>query len=355
MTSVSRDGVKLAVAAFVVLAIGAALPALLFGPLGLGSGNSARLQAGLTYVGVMVTAAVTLIGLAAKWQSDKRLTYEKDEQLKQLKLDAAMRAGQLMSPVGSEQAQPAAIASGLLALTRLEQVDLAVALLVDLWSHTIGPKARWPGNGRSKNHQQVSTETAILVIDAALRSTSSSAQLVAAELLCRNAKYLQPGQSLHWPSSVEGCWIATLGHRAKLLIIEALINMTLAGESSETALRSAAVRLYGIWKGDNDQRVKGCIGKMIRALIPRLEALHYEDFMQGNQVVMMSQLKEAAKSAHTNPDGYLDQLSTQFADQLACWAAHATGLYTGPGSLAACEHSPTGTTSETNRHALARK
>jgi hypothetical protein len=345
MTPVNRDGIKLATAAFILLVIGVALPALLFGPLGLGSGNSARLQAGLTYVGVMVTAAVTLIGLAAKWQSDKRLMYEKDEQLKQLRLDAAMRAGQLMSPIGSEHAQPAAIASGLLALTRLEQVDLAVTLLVDLWSGAIRPKTHWPGNGRSKNHQQVSTETAILVIDAALRSTSPSAQLVAAELLCRNAKYLQPGQSLDWPSSVEGCWIATLGHRAKLLIVEALVNMTLAGESTTTALRSAAVRLYGIWRDDNDQRVKGCIGKMIRALIPRLEDLHYEDFMQGNQVVMLSQLKAAAASAHTNPDGYLDQLSDQFADQLAHWAARATGLYTGPGRLAACEHSPNATTS----------
>jgi hypothetical protein len=66
-----------------------------------------------------------------------------------------------------------------------------------------------------------------------------------------------------------------------------------------------------------DERVKGCIGKPIRALIPRLEALGYNDFMQGSQQVMLSQLKEAATSADTNPDGYLDQPSTRFADQLA--------------------------------------
>jgi hypothetical protein len=93
--------------------------------------------------------------------------------------------------------------------------------------------------------------------------------------------------------------------------------MTLACESTETALRSAAVRLYDIWHLDPHQRVKGCIGKLIGALIPRLEELHYEDFMQGNQRVMLSQLKQAAASAATNPDGYLDQLSTRFADQLA--------------------------------------
>jgi hypothetical protein len=48
-------------------------------------------------------------GLAAKWQCDKRLMYE------QLRLDAAMRAGQLFSPAGSGLAVPAAMASGLLA------------------------------------------------------------------------------------------------------------------------------------------------------------------------------------------------------------------------------------------------
>jgi hypothetical protein len=37
----------------VVLALGAGLPALLLGPLGLGGGGSARLQAGLTYASVM--------------------------------------------------------------------------------------------------------------------------------------------------------------------------------------------------------------------------------------------------------------------------------------------------------------
>jgi hypothetical protein len=41
----------------------------------------------------MITAAVTLIGLAVKWQTDKRLMYDKEEQLKQLKLDAPCEQG----------------------------------------------------------------------------------------------------------------------------------------------------------------------------------------------------------------------------------------------------------------------
>ena len=73
----NRDGIKLATATFTVLVIGTVLPMLLFGPFGLESDHSDRLQGGLTYAGVMITAEVTLIGLAAKWQSDKRLMYER--------------------------------------------------------------------------------------------------------------------------------------------------------------------------------------------------------------------------------------------------------------------------------------
>jgi hypothetical protein len=224
------------------------------------------------------------------------------------------------------------MASGLLALTHLQQADLAVALLVDLWS---GAEECEKNEG-----EKVSTETAILVIDAALRSESANAQLVAAELLCRNATRLEPGQSLHWPSSLEGCWNPEFSHRAKLLIVEAVVRMTLACRPSETALRSAAVRLYGIWSHDSSEQVKGCIGKLICALYPRLKALKYEDFMQGRQRIMLSDLKKAADDAHTNPDHYLDQLSTHFAEELEKWAVHASGLNTDPGCLAADEHSP---------------
>lgn len=39
-----------------------------------------------------------------------------------------------------------------------------------------------------------------LVVDAALRSGKPNAQLVAAEVLCRNSEHLDPCQSTHWPS-----------------------------------------------------------------------------------------------------------------------------------------------------------
>ena len=165
-----------------------------------------------------------------------------------------------------------------------------MAFLVDLWSDSTRSDT---DDKASTDDGKVSTETAILVIDAALQSPSANAQLVAAELLCRNSKRLDPGQSFHWPSSLEGRWNPNFSQRTKLLIVEAIVKMTLTCDSTETTLRSAAVRLYGIWCHDPDPHVKRCIGKLICALIPRLKRLCYEDLIQGNQEVMLSQLEEA--------------------------------------------------------------
>jgi hypothetical protein len=89
-----------------------------------------------------------------------------------------MQAGSLLEPSPGGHADPAASAAGLLALTQLDHAQLAVALLVDVWPDQEGREDR------------VSSETAILVVDAALRSDDKNAQLIAAELLCQIAEML---------------------------------------------------------------------------------------------------------------------------------------------------------------------
>jgi len=189
----------------------------------------------IAFVGILVTASVSLIGYLLNRQSERRLGAESDraehrlrkdarEQDQRLKLDAAMRAGALFSPAGGGTIHPATAASALLALTNLDRADLAVVLLVDLWT---------------EDERAISTETAILVIDAALRS-QAKAQLIAAELLCRNAKRLDSCQSLHWPSVIDGCWDTAFGPKTKLLLVDALMEMTLSGLHNENALRSVS-------------------------------------------------------------------------------------------------------------------
>ncbi|MFF7646259.1 hypothetical protein [Streptomyces canus] len=316
----SGDGRKLVMTSIAIVVTVAVLPtALLLGPF-FGRGSTSRLAAVLTFVGVLVGASVSLIGYVLNHRTERRLGQEQEEQRRQLKLEAAMRAGQLVSPTESGPAHPAALASGLLALTKLDYADLAVALLVDLWS-------------ADENEGKISDETAILVIDAALRSTSSSAQLVAAELLCRNAERLDACQSLHWPSSVDGCWIPSFSPRTKLLIVEALVRMTKTSPAEEGALRSVAVRLYGIWRDDPDDRVQGCIGKLIGKIVERLRDFHYGDFVHGSQMVTIDDLDRAARSASENPDGYLAKLTDDLGEHLCAWAASCGPQTLRPGAL----------------------
>jgi hypothetical protein len=158
-----------------------------------------------------------------------------------------------------------------------------------------------------------------------LNSEKPSAQLVAAELLCRNATRLMPYQSLHWPSAIEGTWSSGFNAKTKLLVVEALIRMTLAGPTDECALRAVAVRLYAFWDSEDGRspdgiRVRGCIGKLLKAVIDTIKTFAYRDFIQGNRKVTFEQLCDAADSAKTNPDGFLDQLSERYARELNSWA-----------------------------------
>jgi hypothetical protein len=283
-----------------------ALLLLLVGPLRIATGGTGHVAAVLAFVGVLVTAAASIIGLTVTRQSGRAAE-------NRLRLDAAMRAGESFSSRTSEPVSSASIASSLLALTRLDNVDLAVALLVDFWL----PDA---------NERWISDEAAILVVDAALRSGKPDAQLVAAELLCRNSTHLDPCQSTHWPSSIDGSWNPRFGPKARLLLIDALTRMAIAKVPvNENALRSVAVRLYGIYKGEPEtSKARGCVATLIAALIPTLRRLGYDDFMQGNVEVMLGDLVEAAGHAERNPDDFLARMATDRAEKLREWAEPCT-------------------------------
>lgn len=257
-----------------------------------------------TLIAGLATACVSLIGVLAARQSSRRLYQEHQDEQARLRLDAAMRAGALISSKDAP-ATPASIASGLLALTRLDHADLAVTLLVDLWAG---------------DNPKVATETAVLVIDDALRSTNPTAQLVAAELLYRNAKRLDACQSLHWPSVIDGVWNPRFSPKTKVLLLQALMRMTLREKVRPGALRSVAVRLYGVWKGDPDKRVRGCIGTLICAVVPKLRVLGYSDIIQGNQKVMLAQLEEAAATGTENPDTFMNKIVDDLRKDLVEWA-----------------------------------
>ncbi|MGK5685601.1 hypothetical protein [Actinoplanes sp. URMC 104] len=197
-----------------------------------------------------------------------------------------------------------------------------IALLVDLWS-----------DGKDR----VSTETAILVINDALRieDKASNAPLVPAELLCVNAKRLDACQSLQWPSVLDGGWMPHFVPRTKLLLVEALLNMTINSNPSENALRSVAVRLYGIWDSDPKLRDEGCIATLLAAIVPSLHRFGYTDFIQGDREVHLAQLDEAARTAHSKNNLFLAKLVDREAARLKEWAGRCGEVDEFPGCLAA--------------------
>jgi hypothetical protein len=291
---------------------------------GLDSGDDKRFAAVLTLVGVMITASVSLL-------SERRLRQQHVDEEARLRLDAAMDAGALFNANGASPADPAAVASGLLALTQLGRADLAVALLVDLWDGREGPNGSSSGRGA----RAVSDETAILVLDAALRSPTPNAQLVAAELLCRNARRLDICQSLHWPSSVDGTWNPAFGVKTKVLIVDALVRMAYTGEPSLNALQSLAVRLYGISDGDPDVHVKGCLGMLLEAIVPALVEMNVRSLMQGPSEVTIEDIRRAAKHAEANPDRVFYEIVRRRSAELSKWAEQCRETDARPGALAA--------------------
>lgn len=294
----------------------AAVSAAYLGAWQVARGNAPTLTAALTFGGAVVTGAVALVGHLVSRQANQRLDEERLREQERLRLDAAMQAGTLLATPN----QPVSAASGLLALTQLGQADLAVALLVDLWS---------------AERNKVSTETAILVIDAALRSEQPNAQLVGAELLCRNATRLNSCQSLHWPSVIDGRWDPRFAPKTKFLLLEALLLMSTARPVDKNALRSVAVRLFGICANDPDPNVKGCVGTALNELIPALASLGYTDFMQGREIVTLDQLRLAAKSKKPNADQFLAQVVEAHRERLAAWAADVHDLPLGAPAVAA--------------------
>lgn len=306
---------------------------------------------------VLVPASVTLIGYWFKQQADKRLSEEQEQSEKRLaqeqrqsekrlaqerkqendrlRLDAAIRAADLFAlPSNDGVASAAMSASGLLALTRLDFADLAVALLVDLWV----PERRPFPQPKVDAHDTfgVSTETAIQVINAALESCEPDAQVTAAELLCRHADTLDICNSLHWPSSVNSAWIPELPVTAKLLIVDALVHMALASTHTKNALRELAVRLYGISVRDPEPRVKGCIGTLMKAIIPAVHELGYTDFMTGPGYgfITLKQMEDVAAKASHHPDGYFEMIVKDRSERLAAWSQDCTTPSFSPGMLA---------------------
>jgi hypothetical protein len=286
----------------------------------------------LAIIAVLVPASVTLVGYWIKQQSEKRLALEHEQENYQSKIDLALRATELFGPSGDAPASSAKSAAGLLALAHLDFVDLALALLVDLWN----PSPSGVSTETAIQGAGVSTETAIQVINAALNSAMPDVQLEAAQLLLRNADALYISNPLHWPSSLNGRWIPGLPFAVKLIIIDALVRIALVSEPTQNALGALALRLYGISRGDEEPMIRGSVGTLMNAVIPAIESLGQRNFIDdsGSGVVTINDMIQVAARASRNPDVLMDKILQDRSERLAQWAGVPLPVSFSPGSLA---------------------
>jgi hypothetical protein len=81
------------------------------------------------------------------------------------------------------------------------------------------------------------------------------------------------------------------------------------------------VRIFGIYDGDDNPHVKGCVAGLIAAILPALRESPYKNFMQGSKNVTLPELERAAEHAVRNSDEFLAHMMDCRRRQLAEWTS----------------------------------
>jgi hypothetical protein len=186
-------------------------------------------------LGVLVTAAVTFIGIvwkrafdrhslgvqkaAQEWsQVQARHTQALQQQAEErLRMETAIRAVGLLSTPSGQEAPRGQRAGVLLALAQLGQLEFALALLDQMLPTS-----------------QVDPASAIWLVDEAFRSNSVELQDEAAEILHRNVeRLLDEDGSFLWPRTIATTWQPDLTEYARETILEVVIRVLLLRPSKD--------------------------------------------------------------------------------------------------------------------------
>lgn len=168
-----------------------------------GDTGTRSLAAALGLVGAVMSSVVTLVGIAIKYSIDDRNARLAVEAEKRNRIEVAIRAVDMLGENNADSTINQ-IGGALLTLVSLGEVELAVALLAQLWP--VGA---------------ASAQVAEIVLSKALKTGSEDTQLQAALVLDQNAKQiLQPGGYSYWPFS-DLKWKTELHRHARELLVKA--------------------------------------------------------------------------------------------------------------------------------------
>jgi hypothetical protein len=228
-------------------------------------------------LGVLVTALIAFLGVRVNRRSERRL-----------RLEAALNAAKVLTPAADSPPAPETSATALLSLADLEQLELAMILLNELW-----PCGR------------VSNESAILLVDKALQARERPAQRIAAEMLWYQSVRLDARASTDWPRCIDGRWpndrrhgddrrTAQLGPLSRLFLLDAMLKMTLTQKVDKDTLSALAVRIFAVCEAEDDPDLQRIATAILGILLPALEHLSLTRFLHADIYVPMSELRRAA-------------------------------------------------------------
>lgn len=222
----------------------------------------------LALVGGLVAAVLTFVGVLLKLAFDARtLELQRETEERQLEAERRQRvstciqAVQLIGPSSGKESSQSQRAGALFALANLGQLDFALALLGPMWSN-----------------QEVTSSTAIWLIDRALQDPEENIQRPAAALLSANAERLKtPEGDFEWPSCLDQGWMPELSGYAREDIVEALLRCLVSSSRNtwdRTAVNYVTVLLSEVMEKDDNESIRA---GAILALQALLEEYYEED------------------------------------------------------------------------------
>lgn len=162
--------------------------------------------ASLTFVGALLKHSVDVRTLRLSWETEARL-----------RLETSIRAVQLLATADGKTAPPTQQAGALFTLVRLDQLDLALPLLGEVFARG-----------------EVSSKAAVSVVDCALRSSDDALQRAGASILVANAPRLRDERSCwDFPECVSLRWSTDLHVYAREGLLDALLGTLLSVPPSE--------------------------------------------------------------------------------------------------------------------------
>jgi hypothetical protein len=209
----------------------------------------------VTLLGGLFAASLTLVGVLLKHSVDNRNAALAKEAEARLRLEAAIRAVDLLATSSGDPAPVTRQAGALFTLSALGQLELALSLLEE----------SWPRGG-------VSSSAAAHIIDSALVSDDPRHQVQAANMLRTNAALLPEldARGAHLPSSMCLAWPSTTQFAARTELLYALLECLLSRKSSwwfRDFVNFVVVELNLIRGRDPDDRIVSGASYALRALL----------------------------------------------------------------------------------------